>query len=351
MRPHKTKKEREYKIRSLDPLDEHHTYFYHLFLKYNIVDEVVIYSTRRQQDQTANLPTNLEFFGKPMRIEYDKTFAELRAGKDQLLFCRQFFHNIIPFMQHVCLIKHYSYGFPISPKLAWLPTFVPYLCKKRNLPYDTRTILLAEGPYNLRYAPWNLSRVIWPAISNQKQYIRTCEKEYDWIVIGNFSRRKGFLSFCQSLIDCGMESLRGCIISAQPITPELKTEYAYFTEKILPKLNAEVHFEVDCAEKMEFLNRSRIFVSTASTDSGPRTVIEAGQAEIPVLAMAHHGSASFLVRNGKNGELTWSASKFPEILARMLNNYDSYDCKINRDILNEERLFSSVIDRLHKVTA
>jgi len=346
MRPRECAETGHVTNQSDDPLDEHHSYFYHLFLKYGVVDEVVIYSERKTFDGIQHIPDHVACAGGVMRLDYDLDHNELKSSPKSLVYCRHNLPKVRQFGDHFRIIKAIADGFPKSPFWNRLPTYVPGLCRNRRILPEEHELVLSEGPYNQRFLPRGSSSVVWPTLSAQSQYVSAPEKKYDWAISASFARRKNIYGFCKGLIDNGLGHLKGCImyLAHENYTAEL----GRFREQLMPHLDIELHPNANCESKMHRLCESRVLVSAATEDSGPRSVIEAGQAGIPVLALASHGSASYLVRPGVNGELTWQPDQLPRILGDMLDRIDQYDCSINRELLDEQRCFAPVIDAVHQ---
>lgn len=336
---------------SSDPLDEHHTYLYHLFLKYGVVDEVLIYSKRKARDEKQGIPDRFEFYGKPMRLVYgDEFLRQLQREKAQIFYARERFNfDRIRYPQHVQIVKSLQHGFPVSKRLRFLPVYVPLACRSRKPSYSAPDLVLAEGPYNAKFVQRTLKTLVWPSLSGQSRYVQKREKEFDWVVVSSFNPRKRIVKFCRALIAEGMADLKGCILARAPKHEREREEFAKFRAEIQPRLDVHLRFNAPCREKMIVLGGSRVFVSTANEDSGPRSVIEAGQAAIPVLAMKNHGSASFLVRPGVNGETTWFFKEMPKILKSMLADYGKYDCSVNKDILSEEKNFLPIANAVLEI--
>jgi len=189
--------------------------------------------------------------------------------------------------------------------------------------------------------------VMWPTLSSQRQYVTDEEKLYDWIMVSSLNPRKRIARFLQALSDAGLAHLRGCVVTRTPHREHFKQELEVINKEIEKGINVEIKTDLNCQEKMQALCRARVFVSAAEEDSGPRSIIEAGQAEIPVLALSHHGAASILVSPGKNGELVNHFRQFPRTLNKILSNYSKYDCDTNHLLLDENLWFPNVVAALN----
>ena len=331
---------------SSDPLDEHHTYFYYLLLKYGVVDEVIVYSDRKKKNILHKIPDRLDFPEGKMRISYDLSYAEIRESSNQLIYCRDHVDDARLFPQHFIMCKFVAHGFPTNNGLRWIPFHIPWLCRKYKIHKSFIDLQLSEGPYNRRFFPKNIVSIDWPSLSNQKQYINAMEKKYDWICISSMNPRKRVLSLVKLISKHKYTRvLKGCLVVNKITSRELNASHFNKLISLINRnnLDIKIYQGVDCKEKIELLCQSKVYVSPAAEDSGPRTVIEAGAAEVPVLALKHHGSASFLVKNGINGELTWRFKKFPNLLKKIITNYDKYDCAVNQKLLDEALLIKPLI--------
>ena len=349
MRPKKSKYHDNGGPQSLDPLDEHHTYFLYQFLKSNLVDEVIIYSNREELDHQQGIPSELEFREGKMRVSYDLTYKMAHYERSQLLYCRHRLETTKLFPQHTQIIKVIAEGFPTSEYMKRLPFHIPWFCRKQKLDPRLHSLVVSEGPYNRRFINQRIPALDWPTLSNQGQYIRSMEKLYDWIFVGTTHPRKRLLEFGKYLLKRKLNHLKGCVLIDSTKLRQIDFDSLQKSD-LLNQLNVVLKFDLDCKAKMEALCQSKVFVHTALEDSGPRSLIEAGQARIPIVALHHHGSASLLVRSGINGELSWSFDKLPALLKKVLDNYGSYDCSINDDMLNENRWFPAIQEKINQLT-
>lgn len=332
---------------STDPLDEHHTYFYYHLLKSNVVDEVIIYSDRKENDEKQKIPPLLNFPEGKMRIIYNFDFKEVHESKGHLIYCRDQLSETNQFPQHRLIAKSVGHGFPNYDWLRWIPFYIPRICRPLVLNKKETFIHLTEGPYNQRFTSHGVKSFNWPSLSNQAQYIdenTTQEKKYDWIYVASVNPRKRVLEFMHLLVNSNLKGLRGALLLSTKERKNSLSPLEAIRETIKKdELNITIYTNVDCKSKMSLLKKSKVFISAAAEDSGPRVVIEAGQAKIPILALKHHGSASLLVKNGINGEITWLFKRFPKLLKKILNNYDDYDCSVNDHILDEKNWIKPIV--------
>ena len=352
MRPQGSKYYNDIKMpQSLDPLDEHHTYFYYQFLKSNLVDEVIIYSGREKLDHEQGIPSEFEFRGGTMKVLYDPTYKMAASEQDQLLYCRHHLEKTNLFPQHIQIAKVILEGFPTSDNMKRLPFYIPYFCRKRRLIPGLHSLVVSEGPYNRRFISRRIPALDWPSLSNQRQYVQPMEKYYDWIVVTSLHPYKRLVEFGKQLLEKDLSHLRGCILITSLKAEANRTEYdSLQRSELLDQLTVDLKFDLNCKEKMEALCRSKVFVCASRLDSGPRALIEAGQAKIPIVALHHHGSASLLVKPGINGELSWSIDKLPDLLKKVLDNYNDYDCSINEGILDENRWFPAIQEKIQQLS-
>lgn len=330
------------KRKSSDPLDEHHTFFYYQFLRCGLVDEVVVYDSHRcELNSHQDIPVLLEFPEGNIRVEYDSEKKEVSSTISQLVYCRQ--HQKERYSQHIRLTKSILEGFPNSEKLRWLPFYIPFFCKKRTVKLSNTDIYISEGYYNSKYIHPSVKSIVWPSLSNQAQYVEKKEKKYDWIMVSSLHPYKRLIGFCQLLIKNKLSDLRGCIlIESSHAKNKRQKSLTYLVENIVKKINIDIHYDLTSDEKMKMLCQSRVYVSPSSLDSGPRSLIEAAQAEIPILALKHHGCASYIIKPGVNGEWAWRFSQLPKLLQRILSNYNSYNCSINASLVDPVKCFEIV---------
>ena len=228
---------------------------------------------------------------------------------------------------------------------------MPYFCRKRRIVPGLHSLVVSEGPYNRRFINKRITALDWPSLSNQGQYVQSMEKHYDWIVVTSMHPRKRLIEFGKQLIERNLSHLRGCILITSLKVKSNQIEYnALQNSGLLDKLTVDLKFDLDCKGKMEALCQSKVFVCASREDSGPRALIEAGQAKIPIVALHHHGSASLLVKSGINGELSWSIDNLPDLLKKVLDHYNDYDCSINDGILDENRWFPAIQEKIKQLS-
>jgi hypothetical protein len=182
--------------------------------------------------------------------------------------------------------------------------------------------------------------VVWPTLSNQIQYVDRLAKKYDWIIVSSLNPRKRVIQFCNELLARNLGHLKGCILlESNKAVSSHADDLAYLQSAILPKSNITLKLDLNNAEKMKHLCESKVFLSIALRDSGPRSLVEAAQAKIPCVALKHHGCASSIIKPSINGETYWQYSSILDNLEKIVHNYESYDCSVNIELLNPDTWF------------
>lgn len=297
-----------------DPLSEHYTYMYFNFIKFGLVDQVVIFPRKGPHDNHRDqIIDKIEVEeGKFIVNNWDREnmikiinsdpgsygycFSEYETCRELKDIFVMFNPVILGTNSRNCLDKKYHHYAILEG--------ISHQAKFKTVPADI---------------PIGISRTTCKKFTElDVDKIQKTEKVYDWIMISSFDPRKRQVEFLRMLSrDPRFKNLKGCIAGRNPDNKGyLNNGHHVLKEVKNIASNVDIYFNTNDELKIELLSKSKIFVNTAEFEYGPRAMIEAIQAGVPIFTMPHIG-VSDLVTPGKNGETIQrmeDVSKFYEML-------------------------------------
>jgi glycosyltransferase involved in cell wall biosynthesis len=187
-------------------------------------------------------------------------------------------------------------------------------------------------------------------ISNKQR--ETSEKNYDWIMVSSFDPRKRHIEFLTELIKhSNVKKLRGCIVGR---SPDNKGHYNTGHDVLsgIQKLKEDHSLDIDIflnvsqEEKKKLILMSKVFVCSSSLDNGPRAMVEATQAGLPLISMPHIGSSDLITKT--TGVLVDKVSNFPDAVFQVLENLKEYDRNYNAKILSPDVVYPRIIQKIRE---
>lgn len=304
-----------------DPMSEHFTYMYANLADYGLVDEVVIFPREGKHDKfIKEFPAQiLTKKGKTISLNWNRKEKISIINEDPEDGYVYAYHNLKECKE----IKNKFVIF--NPKLNTLT-------HEDELDSRFHHYALIEGDYYKRTVtqgiPWSVCHLTSRAFTeSDHNSFSTKEKMYDWIMISSFDPRKQHIPFLQSIIDSGLvRRTKGCIVGRDPNNKGKVTDHSRVYEQVREFCNYSDNVDLilngSLSERIDLLNRSKIFVCVSMYDFGPRAVVEAAQLGLPVLSMPLVGSAD-LINENKNGSLIDRVEMSSTALEKMLINYES----------------------------
>jgi glycosyltransferase involved in cell wall biosynthesis len=177
------------------------------------------------------------------------------------------------------------------------------------------------------------------------------KKVYDWIMVSSFDPRKRHVEFIIEMIgNSNAKNLKGCVVGRNPDNKGYKNPGHTVLQNIkkLSKVNnldIDIFLNVSQDTKKDLMSMSRVFVCASALDNGPRAMVEAAQAGLPLISMSHIGSSD-LIHPGVTGEIVNNFKDFPTVLINVLNNYKKYDKHKNAISLLPENVFPNLIKKI-----
>ena len=337
-----------------DPLSEHFTYLYYNLIKHDLIDEVVIFPREGNHDKyREEIPTILDtgIDNKSITLNWNRermydiinndpgsyvycwsNYEECRKIKNSFVIVNPV---IVATNSNNCLNSRYHH-FALLESLNHEKTF-------KVLPDDIPTAVLPTT--NKQFTDLDVDK------------LQEAKKDYDWIIVSSMDPRKRHIEFLNALEkNPNFKNLKGCIAARNPDNKGKIHNGHYVLQHLLNKYvngtkNVDLFLNVNNELKIDLLSRSKIFVCTSTFDVGPRAVVEAMQAGVPVFTMPHIGAATW-VEQGKNGELISNIDDAVTEFYNMLERYNQGDYQPHArrvaDQIKPDNLFPSVIDKIKK---
>ena len=333
-----------------DPLSEHFTYVYYNLLKFGLVDKVVIFPRQPDKDKHVNPPDIV--LDANRRITHD-----FRENKFDII-------NNDP-GSYAFFYSNYDDCYKLKNTFVLFNPVTLTINPKNNINKKYHHYALVEGMCHenkYQVIPKDIPKSKCPLTSNQftnlnVEETQKTQKSYDWIMVSSLDQRKRHVEFLQSIIkNPKFRNLRGCIAARNPDNKGYLHDnhrvLKYLNENFINKYdNIDFVMNVDNEEKIDLLSKSKIFVCTSVFDSGPRAIIEALQAGMPILTLPHIGSSDWIIP-GKNGEFINQVEETQTVLYDMIEKYDrgvyTSFSKQTSELLKPENIYPSLIDDIRK---
>jgi glycosyltransferase involved in cell wall biosynthesis len=335
-----------------DPLSEHFTYVYYNLLKYGLVDEVVLFPRKGKHDSLRSeiiteikLPEDSRKAIKLCWSDKDAAIDIINNDKNSYTYMYSEFNDFYKLKNTFTLFN------PVT-----LTTN-----SQNNLNKKIHNYALIEGKKHedvYQVVPSEIPRSICPLTTNQftnlnVEKIQKKEKIYDWIIISALDPRKRHIEFLSSIsTHPNFKNLKGCIVARNPDNRDYKHDahlvLSYLNENFVKKFkNIDIVFNANNEEKIDLLSKSKIFVCVSKFDSGPRALVEAIQAGLPIFTMPQIGCSDW-VESGKNGEYISDISQstqFYKMLSRYDNNSEFYynNCRIVAENIKPDNVYPQII--------
>ena len=303
-----------------DPLSEHFTYMYANFIKYGLIDDVVIFPRSGPHDKFKDEISN------KIIVENQKTIS--------INWERNKIHDVINFDKNSYVYSWSNYDMCENLQNAYV-LVNPVVANHTNNRIDSKIhhYGLIEGmSHERRYhlLPKDIPVGVCPLTSksfteSSFDDIKNAKKEYDWIMVSSFDPRKRHLEFLNSISkNSNFSKLRGCIIGRNPDNKgRLNDGHHVFNEIVRNyRNNLDIFLNVSNETKIELLSKSKIFVCTSSYDFGPRASIEAMQLGLPILSSPHMGACDWIYE-GENGEIINNIEDSANVLYKMIFEYEN----------------------------
>ena len=336
-----------------DPLSEHFTFMYYNFIKYGLVDEVIIFPRDGQhRDHKGDFPYEINVDGsKKIIINWQKNkemYDFVNKTKDDYVFV----YNMAIDYPDCKMLK--------DKFVIFNPMFNNVLYEDKLNPKHHHFGLIEGKAYEKSVTnniPFSVYHLISRAFSDINiETIRNTEKKYDWIMVSSFDPRKRHVEFLKNLVKNPLfGETKGCIVGRDPANKGRITNHTRVFETVKSIVsdcnNIDMHINTTLQEKIELMLSSKIFVCVSSLDNGPRAMVEAAQCAMPMLSMPHIGSSD-LILPGQTGA---RANTIPEACNKLYDMVETFNKGGYQDtykilqLLKPENIFPRLINHIQNV--
>ena len=314
-------------------------------MKYKLVNKVIIFVPKKRWRSDTDINRTLKTNFGIMEIKSDeKKFDEINSDPNlNFVYCWADIEDCAKIKKKFIIVDNQFHGY----------------IKKSGIKKEIHDLVLTESENFKKYIPKNIPTQVYKLISYDHENsvineVSESKKEYDWIMISSFDKRKRHIDFLNSLKQHGLSKLKGCIIARDPNnkTKKITDMFKLTPWKILNKVkrlqksfNFDIFLNVHQEKKIELSLKSKVYVNCSILDSGPRAQVEVMQMNIPVLSMPHIGSSD-LIEIGKNGEISENIKDIPTKLKIILDNYDKYSLNTFKKYLSSDVIMPKLVQNI-----
>ena len=323
-----------------DPLSDHFTFMFYNFMKYGLVDEVIVF-LEEKRIKRGIVNSRIETDAGNMTIIPAAQIPNIDLEKDQIVYCWSRWEECHQLKDNFVIVN------PMFSNRMY-PS-----CLDKNV-HDHA--LIEGSAYKDTVPPWMNYDVFRYTTKDfceiTKAERENTEKHYDWIMVSSFDPRKRHVEFLQELTRHKDKPLKGCIVGRSPDNKGHRHSGHKVLETILQikqdeNLDIDVYLNVSQEEKKNLMLKSKVFVCASSLDNGPRAMVEATQAGLPLISMPHIGSSDLITNT--TGELVRDFHDFPDALFYALENIKKYDKHYNSNMLATDVVYPSLIQKIREI--
>lgn len=307
-----------------DPLSEHFTFIYANLAKFGLVDEVVIFPREGPHDNFKHEIIDRIDLGDGKQIENNWNRQEMiniiNEDKDSFVYSFSRFEDNQKLKNSFNIINPVALNISRNNCLDSKYHHYALLDGARH----QKTFKVVPDSIPSRACPTTSKRFLEINVDE----VQKAKKNYDWIIISSFDPRKRHIEFLNAISkNPSFKNLKGCIVGRNPDNKGRINEGHHVMSYIANSAwyknkNFDIYLNADNETMIELLSQSKISVCTSVFDCGPRAMIEAIQAGVPIFTMPHIGAADWVVP-GENGEFIVNVEDAEHMLYKMLERYDS----------------------------
>ena len=283
--------------KDLSIFEENFTYMYYNFMKFGLVDEVLILPRRQEHiEKEESFKTDS---GTLSTIKKER-FESLAKDGGNIIYCWLNWEDS----------KKYS-----SNNFIIVNPMMNNILHPNKLEEEHHHFALLESPLMRNTLPHFLSNK-WEALPLFKYNYDFAHdkpskdnKPYDIVMVSSLDSRKRVFSFLNLINEHSKKNNKKykivfCTWNPDKCSGNDKSENYLKINNLLKdnkNISLDFRFDTNIHETRDAIESSKLFVSTSNFDNGPRAVFEAIQSGIPVLT-TQIGASSYVV-SGFNGEV------------------------------------------------
>lgn len=306
-----------------EPLSEHFTFIYANLAKFGLVDDVVIFPREGPHDKFRHEIIDRIDLGDGKIMEHNWNRHEkidiINSDSNSFVYGFSRFEEFQYFKNSFNIVN--PVGLNISRDNCLNRRHHHYALVDGVRHQNHFKVVPSDIP--VRSCPTTSKRFLEIDVDQ----IQKTKKKYDWIIISSFDPRKRHIEFLNSISkNPEFKNLKGCIVGRNPDNKGRLNEGHHVMHHIVNSTlfkdkNFDIVLNADNNLMIELLAQSKISICTSAFDWGPRAMIEAIQAGVPIFTMPHIGAADWVVSGG-NGEFIERIEDSEIALYEMLKKYD-----------------------------
>jgi len=322
-----------------DPLSDHFTFMFYNLMKFGLVDEVSIFLEEKRVKRGI-LKETLDTDAGSMKIFSISDVDNLDLEKDQYVYSWSRWQECEKLSNNFVIVNPMFSG--RNYESVFTPEVHDYALIEGSVYSDTAPDWMPFSVF--RYTTKDFCDITNKDRDNDSRF-------YDWIMVSSFDPRKRHIEFLMEMIkNPETKKMKGCIVGRNPDNKGYKND----AHRVLAVINnlikthdldIDIFLNINQEIKKDLMLSSKAFVCASSLDNGPRAMIEATQAGIPLISMPHIGSAD-LIEPGITGELVMNFKIFPEAVLHVNEKQNQYDRHKNANMLQPSNVYPSLINTL-----
>lgn len=323
-------------------LSDHFTFMNFNFMKYGLVDEVLIFLDRKRIERGILEPNFKTEFGN-MRIIDKREVSNIALEENQIVYCWSGWSETSDLGKNFVIVN------PMFNNIMYPSSITS---KKHDYALIEGHAFNSTVPNDIPYDVFHYTSYDFCSLTHEDR--SKSSRVYDWILVSSFDPRKRHVEFLNAMArDKYSKNLKGCIIGRDPDNKGQINDGHYVlrnARSIIEQNNMPVDIFLNASQdkKRSLMLNSKVYVCPSSLDNGPRSMIEAGQSGCILLSMPHIGSSS-VIKSSVTGEVTNSINDMPKILQSIIANREKYDISKVSEIVSPENVFPSLIKKIRRL--
>tara|TARA_Y100000591_G_C21826547_1_gene697010 strand:- start:149 stop:1213 length:1065 start_codon:yes stop_codon:yes gene_type:complete len=324
-----------------DPLSDHFTFMFYNFMKFGLVDDVTIFLEEKRIKRGITSKVFETEYGK-MKIEPSSNISNMQLEENQFVYAWSKWEECESLKNNFVIVNPMFSG-RNYPK-----------CFKKGV----HNYALIEGePFSDTvpdWMPYSVFRYTTQDFCDITDDTRSkSTKIYDWVMVSSFDPRKRHIQFLNEMVKKAQtKKMRGCIIGRNPDNKGYRNsthEVLESVKSIIKHYNLDVDIFLNVGQdlKKDLMLSSRCFVCASALDNGPRAMVEATQAGLPLISMPHIGSSDLIIPE-VTGEIVTDFQEFPTVVEKVIKNEEQYDKHKNAKMLMPKNVYPNLIKNLRE---
>ena len=323
-------------------LSDHFTFMNFNFMKYGLVDEVLIFLDKKRIERGIVDPVFETEFGK-MTVLDKREIPNMGLKEKQFVYCWSGWSETSNLGKNFVIVN------PMFNNIMYPSTIT---AEKHDYALIEGEPFSSTVPLGIPYDVFHYTTYDFSSLKKEDR--EHGEREYDWILVSSFDPRKRHIEFLNAIAsNKNTRGLRGCIVGRNPDNKGKVNEGHYVLKgvrEIIQHYDIDVDIFLNASQdkKRDLMLNSKVYVCPSALDNGPRSMIEAGQSGCILLSMPHIGSSS-VIKTAVTGELTKNIDDMPKLLMNIIENREKYDISKVSEIVAPENVFPKLVEKIRSL--